>query len=360
MKLEILKYLICPACLPEENPLHPEHCQRSGEEISEGALQCSRCGQAYPIKRGVARLVTGIGGRMSDPAEILGNPTSDIRHPISDTSSPASVYESPEVLSAYLWSHYADLFEDPDANRAYSEWAALISPSTGAVLDAGCSVGRFCFEMSCKCDLAIGVDLSENFIYTAKRILEERRLSFHLKEEGRIHTERTFLLPDRWDSKKVEFIVADANALPFRSGSFACVASLNLIDKIARPLEHLREAGRSARPREAQLLISDPFSWSEAACAPDRWLGGAPGGRFGGFGIDNLAALLSGEIDTSFPDVEGSAPSDCPHLPLGESDGVRARASEWKIAGRGAVWWKIRNHRNHFELIRSLFVKAER
>jgi len=360
MKLEILKYLICPACLPEENPLHPEHCQRSGEEISEGALQCSRCGQAYPIKRGVARLVTGIGGRMSDPAEILGNPTSDIRHPISDTSSPASVYESPEVLSAYLWSHYADLFEDPDANRAYSEWAALISPSAGAVLDAGCAVGRFCFEMSCKYDLAIGVDLSENFVHTARRLMEERTLSFRLKEEGCIRSERTFLLPDRWDSKKVEFIVADANALPFRSESFACVASLNLIDKIARPLEHLCEAQRSARLSNAQLLISDPFSWSETACNPDRWLGGAPAGRFAGFGIDNLAGLLSGQIDPQFPGERGQPPSDSPTLSSGRKAGAGGRSSEWKIARTGSVWWKIRNHRNHFELIRSLFVKAER
>ena len=32
----------------------------------------------------------------------------------------------------------------------------------------------------------------------------------------------------------------------------------------------------------------------------------------------------------------------------------------WRVAGRGSAWWKIRTHVNHFELIRSCFVKAER
>jgi len=177
----------------------------------------------------------------------------------------------------------------------------------------------------------IGVDLSGSFIAAARRIMKERELTFQVKEEGVIHSGRAFSLPERWDSNKVEFIVADAAALPFRSGSFGCVASLNLIDKIAFPLEHLDEASRAARPGRAQLLISDPFSWSEAICPSPRWLGGAAGGRFAGYGIDNVMDLLSG-----------------------------AGSRRWEITRKGAVWWKIRNHRNHFELIRSLYVKADR
>jgi SAM-dependent methyltransferase/uncharacterized protein YbaR (Trm112 family) len=325
MKQEILEYLICPACLPEENPLRLGISQGAGDEVIEGVLECGCCRRAYPIGKGIARL-TGAGAQRTEN----GKQNSLLR-------SPASVYESPELLSAYLWSHYADLFGDPDASGAYSKWAGQISPIAGAALDAGCALGRFCFEMSRKFDFVIGVDLSETFISTARRIMEERKLSFQLKEEGRIYSERTFLLPDLWDSGKVEFIVADANALPFRSGSFNCVASLNLIDKITQPLEHMFEACRVASPGQAQLLISDPFSWSESECAPDAWLGGASEGRFDGFGIDNLAKLLSDE-----------------------SPAVKRPSCGWKIAGRGEVWWKIRNHRNHFELIRSLFIKAER
>lgn len=32
----------------------------------------------------------------------------------------------------------------------------------------------------------------------------------------------------------------------------------------------------------------------------------------------------------------------------------------WEIERQGHVWWKIRTHANHFELIRSCYVKAVR
>jgi hypothetical protein len=32
----------------------------------------------------------------------------------------------------------------------------------------------------------------------------------------------------------------------------------------------------------------------------------------------------------------------------------------WNIDKQGHVWWKIRTHRNHFEIIRSCFIKARR
>ncbi len=347
MKREILDYLVCPACLPEENRLSLGLSQRSGREISEGNLKCGCCGRAYYIRSGVARLTEAGGQRPED-----GKQNSLPRFA-------TSVYESPELVSAYLWSHYADLFEDPDASGAYSQWAGQISTDTGAALDAGCAVGRFCFEMSRKFDLVIGVDLSEAFISTARKIMQERKMTFQLKEEGRILSERTFFLPDLWDSNKVEFIVADASALPFRSGSFACVASLNLLDKVARPLDHISETCRMAIPGQAQLLISDPFSWSESACAPDKWLGGAPGGRFAGFGIDNIINLLSDAGAPLLAGNEAGFQTEVSLLP-GSRVGARGMSCMWKIARSGAVWWKIRNHRNHFELIRSLFVKAER
>jgi SAM-dependent methyltransferase len=312
MKLKTLKYLVCPACLPEEAQLSLERAQIQGGEIDEGVLECGRCGQAYRIDKGVAGLaarddrLTGEGRR----------------------------YEEPGFLSAYLWSHYADLFDDPDSSDAYTRWAEQLSPASGTGLDAGCATGRFSFEMTRKFDFVIGVDLSENFVRTARRIMRERGLTFRVREEGMIFSDRTFVLPPEFDPERLEFLVADAAALPFRSGCFNCVASLNLLDKIAHPLRHIGEASRVARPVGAQILISDPFSWSETVCDSEMWLGGTDSGRFAGAGIDNIARLLSNEDRTA---------------------GVA-----WKNIRRGEVWWKIRNHRNHFELIRSLFLNAQR
>ncbi|MGC8494545.1 MAG: class I SAM-dependent methyltransferase [Syntrophobacteraceae bacterium] len=312
MKHKTLEYLICPGCLPEENSLRLGDCRIADGEIVEGNLECGCCGSLYPIREGIACLMAKEGEK-----------------------APLSVYETPEVLSTYLWTHYADLFGDPDASVAYTEWAAQIEPVSGAVLDTGCAVGRFSFEMSVKCDMVIGVDVSMSFVATARRLLRERQLTFSVKEEGLIHSEKSFRLRPEWDPEKVDFVAADATALPFRSGSFGCVASLNVIDKVPRPLQHVRELCRTARPQDAQLFLSDPFSWSETICAPEKWLGGVREGRFAGAGLDNLARLIS----------EGNELS-AHHF--------------WRIARRGAVWWKIRNHRNHFELVRSQFLKAQR
>jgi SAM-dependent methyltransferase len=313
MKQKVLDFLICPTCLPDEKPLRLKTADFSGEEILNGVLECPHCTSAYPIKDGIARVLP-VGREVA--------------------SAQALRYERPDLLSAYLWSHYADLFDDPDASTAYADWAEAISPTGGTGIDVGCATGRFSFEMAKKCDFVIGVDRSMNFIRSAREILGALEFSFSVREEGNIRSKRTFVPPRSWDSRKIEFLVGDAGALPFSSGFFSCVASLNLIDKVPQPLGHLKELNRAARPGNCQLLLSDPFSWSEEASPPESWLGGAPAGSYTGPGIDNIARLLRGEEGLILP--------------------------SWKVAHQGAVWWKIRNHRNHFELIRSLFVKAER
>lgn len=311
MKRELLELLICPACLPDEVPPALSEKESHGGDVVEGSLRCGRCGGLYPIENGVAELVP------PGPASPDGS---------------ASRYDAPAALSAYLWSHYADIFKDPEASAAYGQWAGEFSASSGVALDAGCATGRFTFEMARKFDFAVGIDRSRPFISTARELLRTGRLTFLVREEGRICSEREIIL--RWRPINLEFIVADAHALPFRSGAFAGVASLNILDKVARPLAHLVEVSRVARARDSQLLVSDPFSWSEEISPPEEWLGGTLDGRFSGPALDNIADLLSETGSQFWP--------------------------PWEIVRRGSVWWKIRNHANHFELVRSVFIKAER
>lgn len=313
MKKNMLEYLICPACLPGEHGLRLKDAGPPDDEIMDGDLECPGCGKCYPVRGGVAKIIPA---SMDCPGE------------------QSFRYEDPRLLSAYLWSHYADLFEDPDAVPAYEEWAAQLAGKGGVGLDTGCAVGRFSFEMARKCDFVIGVDRSESFVAAARKILHAREVAFQVREEGHIRSEKTFSLPETWDSQNIEFIVGDAQVLPFRPAVFSCVASLNLVDKIPRPLDHLVELNRVARIESSQILISDPFSWSEEVCPPANWLGGTGEGKYSGYGLDNISSLLSGGDGFTEP--------------------------YWRVTGKGAVWWKIRNHRNHFELIRSMFIRGER
>lgn len=310
MKKQLLELLICPACLPNEHPLGAETIVEERGDILTGALICAKCKTRFSIQNGIAIL----------------DPNRDRREAITNK------YETRETVSSYLWTQYGELLNDEKSSHAYSAWAARIRPHAGIALDAGGAVGRVTFEMSAKCDFALGIDNSFAFIEAARQLMNERRITFPLKDEGLLSFDATITAPKEWKSERVEFIVGDALALPLRKGAISSFSSLNLLDKVPSPIRHLQEMNRVTMDKNAQFLLSDPFSWSPEAAEPEQWLGGKREGPYAGKGVDNVIRLLE----------QG-----------GEKSGTA-----WRVEERGSVWWKIRTHSNHYELIRSLFIKA--
>lgn len=308
MKKVIAPLLICPYCIPNEVSLELISDGKE-EDIISGILKCNRCGNNYRIEDGVAILTP-------DP---------------NLSPDRSNKYENPKTVSSYIWSHYGDFINDTEWLPAYTKWAELINQKGGLCLDIGCAVGRFVFDMAGKSDFSIGIDLSFAFIKTAREIMKGRGTRFELTEEGHITREVKFNLPESIRTDNTEFIVADALRLPFRSQTFSKISSLNILDKVPMPLRHLEEMNRVGKPSDCQLLISDPYSWSEETAPQEHWLGGKRDGKFSGYGHENVAKILESVLN-----------------PL------------WKVVAEGVVNWKIRNHRNHAELIKSLYLKAER
>lgn len=312
MKRSLIDILVCPFCLPQERRLKEDiHDENRGDIIS-GELLCEHCGRSYPVHDGIAFLQP--------------------EHP--DEKIPGNRYETGPLLSSYLWSHYSDILNEDEAHDAYMRWAGLMDKTPGICLDIGCAVGRFSFEMSRKNEFVIGIDNSISFVRAARDLMANRRKDVLLVEEGNLTREEILALPDQWELANVEFIVADALALPFCSGAFSALSSLNIVDKVPVPMKHLTEVNRTAREKGAQLLFSDPFSWSKDAAEEDEWLGGRIEGVYSGRGMDNITAILKGLNGNISP--------------------------AWTIEKQGNVWWKIRSHRNYFELIRSCYLKAVR
>jgi SAM-dependent methyltransferase/uncharacterized protein YbaR (Trm112 family) len=312
MKKQLIEILICPSCLPDEAPLEEEALTEDRGDIIEGRLRCKACGRDYPIHEGIAFL---------DPAHV-GTPAAKNR------------YETAPIVSSYLWSHYCDLLNDPNASEAYGSWAELMEGSSGRCLDIGSAVGRFSFDMSAKFEFVVGLDNSLAFVRAARELMLHRHKRLHLADEGDLTFEVLLELAEEWQTDRVEFIVGDALALPFASGTFSALSSLNLLDKVPYPIRHLTEMNRTARRENAQFLFSDPFSWSEEVAERKDWLGGKENGAFSGKGLDNVSSLLKGENGLIQP--------------------------PWETGPKGDVWWKIRTHTNHFELIRSRYLKATR
>jgi ubiquinone/menaquinone biosynthesis C-methylase UbiE/uncharacterized protein YbaR (Trm112 family) len=312
MKKILKELLICPFCLPEEIPLKLKVNREETEDVIAGSLNCKRCGKNYIIDDGIALLIP-------DTNLSLYKNTK---------------YENPRVLSSYLWSHYGDWLNDKEWLPAYPEWVKLMEKSNGISLDIGCAVGRFTLEMTEKSDFSIGFDLSISFIKTARELMKKGIITFELTEEGIITSTVEIKLPEHIKQYNLDFIVADALNIPFPKGIFTKVASLNVLDKVNYPMRHLNEMNRVSALSGTQILISDPFSWSEEVADINDWLGGKTEGELMGFGHENVAKILEGYRNYLNP--------------------------PWKVTDKGTVNWKIRNHRNHSELIKSLYVKAIR
>jgi SAM-dependent methyltransferase len=312
MKEWIVDNLICPECTALEMPLELTIREKKAEDVMDGELRCPDCDRRYPIRAGIAILLP------EKTRAVLESETG---------------YNAPGMRSAYLWSHFSDLIGDPQATDAYQRWSDPIKPRTGPALDVGCAVGRLAFELAKTHDHVIGVDTSINFIREARQILNSKRLEFDLVIEGALTESRGCSFVG-WELEGVEFIVADALALPFRSHRFATVAALNILEKVPDPLQHLREVNRMLAPEAATFLFSDPFSWDPAVSPPHTWLSGNGNGHYSRRGIDTLRRMFGGEFNVFDPPLE--------------------------IIADGEVAWKIRKTAHLWEHITSQYLVGQR
>ncbi len=313
MKEWLHQILRCPECLPDEASLTMTVQERHNDDIIEARLTCPECRQTYPIRNGVAILLP----ERSKPLLASG-----------------SGYNSWNMLSAYLWSHYGEFFQDPEATDAYRIWSSCFKQSEGMALDIGCAVGRLSFELSLTHEPVIGIDTSLSFITKARELLLEKRLAFDLVTEGLITEPHACDLSPQWQYDRTEFIVADALALPFPADSFSTAASVNVLEKVTHPRRHLRDVNRVMAQTQAMFVFADPFSWDESVSAPELWVGGTEDGEFQGRGIDNMTDLFHGRGGIFDP-------------PL-------------KIIDKGSVLWKIRKTENLWEYINSQYLVGTR
>jgi len=237
VKSVLLQFLICPSCLPKEISLKATTRQVESGDILNGFLECTSCGERYPIQNGVARLLP----------KKSSKPGIDLK------------YETDFVVSSYLWSHYSDLLADSPVDTAYPIWSSYLYGNYSNALDIGCATGRLTFEMSVNSEFGVEMDMSVNFVRESRRIMQQREICFDKILEGEIVEEVNITLPDKWHYEQVDFIVADALSLPFPKSLFSLVTSLNMLDKVAKPLKHLTEANRVALSKGATFFSQIHF-----------------------------------------------------------------------------------------------------
>ena len=294
--------LKCPRCRRADSGEVASHALRHAEtfaeeqgSVLEGLLECAnpRCRARYPILRGVPVVVADLAGWWRENvARFAGPPafTPGLRTLVADLERGRTrLADREEPVGVHMRAHYPD--QDltsrvpegvPAPGRFWARLGELAEPEGsarfGAALDAGCSVGRFTFELARISDIAVGMDLSFPSVERAAAIAH-----------GATTLKGRFQLGPRHDDRaggqaipsNVIFLVADALDPPFAAARFDFVAAIDLLDSVRLPLVLLGQLD-ALLAVGGRLLLTSPYTWRSDITAPEEWLESAsvPPGEF--------------------------------------------------------------------------------
>ena len=301
---------VCPSCRREQDREVPlllstvdAVCPDDADDVLHGRLHCPGCMREYPIIDGIPVLMVSV--RDYIQSSVLQLHWRDdlplaLDSLIGDCCGPGSPYELTRYyLSTYAWGHYHDLDPEEPASgsphllRALDGALQLMGPlPAGPVLDLGCSVGRSTLHLAERTGRAVlGLDVNFSMLRLA-RMAARGEVSYPLRRGGLVYTRRRFpvSLPG---AERVDFWVADATILPLGDGRLAGLSSINLLDCVNNPYQHLLEVERVLAPG-GWAAVGCPYDWSSSATEPHLWLGGhsARGGE-AGTSAELLRALLT-------------------------------------------------------------------
>src|SRR5262245_14662080 len=126
----------------------------------------------------------------------------------------AGFYETDRAVAEYLLFHYGD----PDLAMPWPQgpldalkfpercvWEIFDAKSSRVdrALDLGCAVGRASFELARWCSEVIGIDASNRFIETARRLQETGEIEFEALQEGELTVRAVARVPGEIDRSRV-------------------------------------------------------------------------------------------------------------------------------------------------------------
>lgn len=208
---------------------------------------------------------------------------------LTDSDRQHNPYETETMLGQYLVLHFGSKDEQlsfpfgPQEALSFpqrcaeltSEWAKRLDIETGRALDIGCAVGGASFKLAETFNEVLGVDLSDSFISTARKLRDQGELDFRILEEGEFFSQARAVV-DRETAQRVSFRRADASSLPPEFIDFDAVLIANVICRLPSPMACLsRMSGmRGIVKRGGLLVLTTPFTWMDKFTPKEVWLGG--------------------------------------------------------------------------------------
>jgi len=190
-----------------------------------------------------------------------------------------NVYETDESIAQYCEFHYGE--ENFGVKNFCVNSVELLKPYLENIerkraLDLGCSVGRSTYELARTFDEVTGIDFSANFINVGVKLKEYDSLTFNVKKEGDIFSERKVSLKDfALDElkEKVSFMQGDACNLKDIYTDYDLIFCSNLIDRLYYPQKFLDDIPSRVN-KDGLLVLLSPYTWLEDYTPKENWLGG--------------------------------------------------------------------------------------
>jgi SAM-dependent methyltransferase/uncharacterized protein YbaR (Trm112 family) len=260
------------------------HTERgTNQEVLEGALLCRACGFEFPIIDGIPIIVANVRDLVANQLRALTMPADlspYLMGFIADCAGAASEFDTERYLvGTYGHSHWAEAVDSKVAASgalALSRAAlALTDPPRGTWLDLGCSLGRASVELArAGAELVCATDMNLGVLRAFRRALQTGVLNYDLRRVGVVYDRRQITLHVEPEVKqKIAVWACDASVIPFATASVAGVLSLNVIDCVPYPLNHVSEVARVLAP-DGNAVFATPFDWSVKATGFDYWVGG--------------------------------------------------------------------------------------
>lgn len=326
MKEKVVEWIRCPLCTGTLTLTQDTVWKAldSTEDVWEGFLECTTCSHKFPIIKGVLILIENFSQYISSKKKVFemlvgGDISPKMRDYIVSRVVFIDKWESDsreDMTPLYIWAHYDEVTQESMLTNAlkrigfnntralsphymYSEIIAMIPKERNSdlpALDVGCSVGRMTHALAARSTFAVGIDYSFEAVRRAREITQAKDIyEYTLFVEG-TRKERRRIDVSEIVKENVDFIVSDANKLPFPSNFFGIVLSLNMLDVVQHPLMHLEEVHRVLK-EGGHYVTCDPYNWRGASTAQvTEWIGGKERGPHAGESPKVLRTILQDHL----------------------------------------------------------------
>lgn len=296
MRVQLLQQatLVCPHCIKQGQEITLDLIDGvsviENDDVKYGTLMCLACKSSFPIVDGIAIFPT------AQEAKKYGNEGVALAYLLTQYRDVIA-----QEMNAVLTDRQNDLTGYYSTAQTESYYDNLISllhsriKEGSQILDIGCAVGRLSRKLATQGGFIIGVDISLAEVKLARTLLlggeAEVRLGLPISSGSDTSNRGISIRLDEANQHNVEFIVADAELLPFRNGHFDVICASSVIDRVPDIDQFLKRVDRIAHDGTT-LLLTSPFDFSEKYTSKDKWLGQKAFGTSEGLAEQALKELL--------------------------------------------------------------------